>query len=275
MKYLLIITIFFIFLNFFGAWRIFAQENTQPNTADSNTPSEPAILNPHPGSVTVKTNVMCVKVGNPDSDKPSVCSEPGSTTLNPGSGVHPQAPQSPSDIRQGIIDQFGITMNGFDNQHLQWAWEKFWEVSNTNFDELVKGAKIDVTSVSNTQQVGCPPALTAIIGQFPEETAFKHILTHELGHAIRNCPGRAQAQETAYLNAHSKEGGVSYYGENAKTCTGSDSLSEDYAEMIAFYLNPGTPVASYLKCLPYSQNKYTESSFPLHYQVARDILGEF
>ena len=166
-------------------------------------------------------------------------------------------------------------MIGFDEQHLQWAWEKFWEVSNTNFDSLIKGAVIQTTSVSNTQQVGCPPATTALIGQFPEETAFKHILTHELGHAIRNCAGRERAQESAYMNAHKIEGGVSYYGRNAPACTGSDNASEDYAEMIAFYLNPGIPVKSYLKCYPQSQSRYTEQDFPLHYQVARDVLGGY
>ena len=77
------------------------------------------------------------------------------------------------------------------------------------------------------------------------------------------------------MQAYKTEGGVSYYAKNAPACTGSDGPSEDYAEMIAFYLNPGTPVASYLRCYPQSQNRFSEQEFPLHYKVARDVLGSF
>lgn len=252
-----------------------------PVLAQNQAPNPPAQTSTQTGSSTInqsgilqtaKSNNLCVKVGEPAVDKPASCNE-----ANPSlsSGPHPQAPPVDGNLQIEIQRQFGISMIGYDQQHLQWAWEKFWEVSNTNFNSLVKGAVIQVTDVSNTQQVACPPNVSVLIGQFPEETAFKHILMHELGHVIRNCAGRERAQESAFIQAHKSEGGVSYYAKNAPACTGSDNTSEDYAEMIAFYLNNGTPVASYLKCHQEKQFRLSPQEYPLHYQVARDVLGDY
>lgn len=218
-------------------------------------------------SGSAKSNALCVKVGNPAEEKPAICNTP-----TPG-GPRPEAPPAEGELQTAIQQQFGISMLGFDNQHLQWTWEKLWEVSNTKFSTLVNGTVIQaIPNISGTAQ----DAYRHInLGQFPEETAFKHILTHELGHVIRNYAGRENAQESAFLNAYAKEKGVSYYAKNAEACTGSDSISEDYAEMIAYYLNPGTPVASYLKCYQATQNKFTQQEFPLHYLVARDVLGAY
>lgn len=249
---------------------IYAQDQANPPQTTQIQPAGPLSGTQQ----TARSNNLCVRVGEPTVEKPASCNQNANPPLS--FGPHPQAPPVEGDLQVEIQRQFGISMiGGYDQQHLQWAWEKFWEVSNTNFNSLIKGAVIQVTSVSNTQQVNCPPNVTVLIGQFPEETAFKHILMHELGHAIRNCAGRERAQESAFMSAHKTEGGVSYYAQNASSCTGSDSTSEDYAEMIAFYLNPGTPVASYLKCYPAAQNRYTEQEFPLHYRVARDVLGAY
>lgn len=274
---LIILTFVFLVAGF--SLKVIAQgtpgENTAAPAADEASVQEaPAADTPaSAGAPTLqrsaKSNVSCVKVGAvSDEDKPAICN-----ALAPG-GPRPQAPPANGDLQAAIQQKFNISMIGYDQQHLQWAWEKFWEVSNTNFNSLVSGAVIQITDVSSTRQVDCPPKVSVLAGAFPEETAFKHILTHELGHVIRNCAGREKAQETAFLNAR-KEGGVSYYAQNANACTGSDAPSEDYAEMIAFYLNPGVPVASYLKCYQSSQSRYTEQEFPLHYQVARDILGNY
>lgn len=254
---------------------VFAQDQITIPTNQTAPQTNPGANTVNQSGVqqTARSNTLCVRVGEPADEKPASCNQNAIPILS--SGPHPQAPPPDGDLQIEIQRQFGITMTGFDQQHLQWAWEKFWEVSNTNFNSLVKGAVIQVTSVSNTQQIGCPPATTALIGQFPEETAFKHILIHELGHAIRNCAGRERAQESAYIQAHRSEGGVSHYGRNAPACTGSDNVSEDYAEMIAFYLNNGTPVASYLKCYQQPQYRLSPQEFPLHYEVARNVLGDF
>jgi hypothetical protein len=254
----------------------FAQtQTTNPPPAQPVPQTGTSTINQSGIQQTAKSNNLCVKVGEPATAKPASCNE---ATPLLSSGPHPQAPPVDGDLQIEIQRQFGISMiGGYDQQHMQWAWEKFWEVSNTNFNSLVRGSIIQVTSVSNTHQSACPNpnSPSVYIGQFPEETAFKHILMHELGHVIRNCSGRERAQESAFIQAHKAEGGVSYYAKNAPACTGSDNTSEDYAEMIAFYLNNGTPVASYLRCYQQQQFRLSPQEYPLHFKVAQDVLGAY
>lgn len=178
-------------------------------------------------------------------------------------------------LKDSLISQFGIAMNGFDNAHMQWAWEKLWDVSNTNFTKLTGGSVIDITDNADSHQVGCPGDKVAVyLGQYPE-TLFKYALIHELGHVIRNCSKTAVSSYVNHLNALNKEGAVTYYANNASSCTGSDNISEDYAEMIALYLNPSANIQM-VKCAP-AGTKYTNLSadFPLHYNVVKSVLGDF
>ena len=91
---------------------------------------------------------------------------------------------------------------------------------------------------------------------------------------VANCSTKQTANWGAYLKAHVAEGGVSHYGRNAPSCTGSDSISEDFAEMIAFYLNVGDAV-SIVACNGTPEKVNLETQYPLHFAVARDILGPF
>ena len=191
----------------------------------------------------------------------------------PSDGTHPIVPiTDPSGLKQKIIDQFGIIMNGYDPDHLKWAWEKLWDVSNTNFINLVRGVIIQARAGS--EQVGCPGGVAVYLDQYPE-VLFKYGLIHELGHVIRNCISSSTNSYADHLNALSKEGGVTYYAKHAYSCTGSDGPSEDYAEMIALYLNPSANIQM-TRCTP-SGTSYTNlrTDFPLHYNVARSILGGY
>lgn len=198
----------------------------------------------------------------------------GATSPISSGGTQPTAPTvDPSGLKQKIIDQFGIAMNGYNDDHLKWAWEKFWDVSSTNFIGLTRGSVIEARSGS--EQVGCPGATVAVyLDQYPE-TLFKYGLIHELGHVIRNCHQPNDILKTEHLNAFNKEGGVTYYANNAYACTRSDNGSEDYAEMIALYLNPSANIQM-TTCTP-AKTKYTNlrTEFQLHYNVARSILGDF
>lgn len=205
---------------------------------------------------------------------------PISTPIASGTPViHPTPPPVESSaLRQRIIDQFGVTMDGgFDTDHLKWAWEKLYEVSGTNFPTLVRGSVIIADPAS--RQVGCPGSSVAVyLSQYPEEL-FKYAFTHELGHAIKNCPNSASSFLAQYDNAYDAEHGVTFYARNASACTGSDNKSEDYAEMIARYLNPGTGIqlvkGNDLCIAPRPEYVNLQSSFPLHYNVARSVLGNF
>jgi hypothetical protein len=230
------------------------------------------------------SNCVVVQVGAPTGPTPTcaptsdllLSTTPPPAPIDSPGGNRPEAPPvEPGNLRQAIIDKFGITMNGYSNQYMQWAWERLWEVSHTNFDELVKGSIINITNPADTHQSDCPNTGKAAVflGAFGDAKLFKHVLTHELGHVIANCHPRGQVQREAHLKAFVAEGGVSDYGRNAHSCTGSDNISEDYAEMIAYYLNPGYAVST-VRCYP-AQNPNMSTNFTLHYKVAKDILGEF
>lgn len=198
----------------------------------------------------------------------------------PSGGTHPTAPGvDQSILKSSLISQFGVTMNGFDNDHLKWAWEKLWDISNTNFIKFARGSVI--VAEYGSQQVGCPGSgVTVYLEQFPE-ALFKYALIHELGHVIRNCNQSPINFYTDHLNAFNKEKGVTYYANNAPSCTGSDNESEDYAEMVARYLNPNTAIQMIKSkpdksCNPpASESIDMKNRFPLHYNTARSVLGDY
>lgn len=233
-----------------------------------------------------ETACVKTKVGNPQTEPtmpPECLTSPSETTNsgeNTGSGTGSETgttpPNYPADLRQAIIDKFGIYMNNFSQQHLKWAWEKYWDVSGSRFNELVKGSIVTSQGAGGySSQVGCPGSESVRLGEYATESFFKFILIHELGHVVRNCNSRERIQYTAHLNALAAEGAVSYYGANASYCTGSDNPSEDYADMIAYYLTPSAGLAT-ARCDP-DQNR-PNPFFKLvprkeaHYQVVIKVL---
>lgn len=205
-----------------------------------------------------------------------VCSaKPSSNNPPPG-----EVPPPPEDIRQGIIDKFGITMNGFDTDHLTWAWNALWELSNTNFPQLVRGITISASS-GGSAQVGCAGADVSVrLGQYTPENFFKFIFTHELGHVIQACTPRSESHYSDALNAYSTEGGVSFYANNATNCFPDGSVSninENYADIIAYYLNPQAGLASGpISCggpsSPPNPFFAGTTNYPLSFSVGEQVL---
>ncbi len=178
--------------------------------------------------------------------------------------------------RQAIIDKFGVTMDGFDERHLNAAWEKISETSNTNFPSLIKGAKIQAISQNTSSWTGCEGVTSISLGQYEPLPFFKYIFTHELGHYIQNCKTRSISKSQEHEAAYSQEGPISYYAANAPLCTGSSNLPEDYADMISYYLNPAAGFST-TSCGGRSPTSppnplYVAPIKILHYNVARDIL---
>lgn len=177
-------------------------------------------------------------------------------------------PGLPSDIRQGLINEFGITMNGFDQQHLQWAWERMWEVSETNFPSLVRGAQIVRWDMSYSQQVGCFSGTSLNLRQFPgQKDYFKFHLLHELGHVAQMCNPAEATQRTAHRNAYALEGAISTYGRLGGTAgcyPGVDKYNEDHADTIAYFLDRSAGFVT-ARCGGPSNppNPYSNGGFPL------------
>lgn len=192
--------------------------------------------------------------------------------LPPGcqTGIRPKPPAYPSDLRQAMIDKFQVTLNGFGQDQLKWAWEKFWDVSNTKFPALVKGTTLTAVEPGLSEQTGCR---TVNMGAYTTEELFKVIIIHELGHVIRNCNQDIDSLKSAHLDALSHEGGVTAYADTA-CLPGTDRESEDYAEMIAYFLNPDVVEQTVRSCnrgvVPFANNKY-----PKHFALAKQILGNY
>lgn len=179
-------------------------------------------------------------------------------------------PSNPATLYQDIKNKFGVSMEGFDQKHLQWAWEKFWEISNTRFINLIKGAIIyaDNSSFQSSCKV-------VFLQQFKEEELFKIVLTHELGHIVRWCSPNETSRIGDLAGIISFESYVTYYSANAPGCTGSDNFNEDYAEMIAYYLNPesNSQTAACVKNnVGIEPNPYLNNKHPLHYNMSNKIL---
>lgn len=194
-------------------------------------------------------------------------------------GSHPVAPPiADSALRQAIIDKFGVTMDAnFSATQLKWAWEKLWDVSNTKFPGFIKGSTIQATTPGSSERLDCPgkPTITIRLGVSEDVEWFKLVLIHEFGHVIEKCPNSQSNNWAAFQNAFDTEKGITYYAQNANRCTGSNNLSEDYAEMIAYYLNPTTN-AQTPRCAPAgSTNPNMKVNFPIHYNVAKNILGDY
>lgn len=183
----------------------------------------------------------------------------------PGQVPQQTIPSDPQGIQQAIKSRFNITMNGFELRKdlLQWAYRKLESVSNTRLLELVSGTVI--TASGSSSQTGCNTL--NIRSTIENEQLLGIILTHELGHIIRNCK---QSQYQQHLDALNREKGITLYARTLCGSEGStDSTSEDYAEMIAYYLNPDAPEQT--SCSG-GGNPYANGGYPLHKKVAEDIL---
>lgn len=221
------------------------------------------------------TACLTVKIGSPDGKPPE---QPAECTQGTGLDCKEKPKDYPSDLKKAVKDKFGITLNSFGADQTKWTWEKLHCTASSKFNDLVKGAVIQ--GVPNgggySAQIGCPPAATVRLKQYDKEDYFKFIITHELGHAIRNCQPRNKAKYNEHVNAVKAEGAVSYYGGNAASCTGSDNPSEDYADTIAYFLNPAAGLSSG-PCGPKNPpNPYYKAEGkdkkPEHLKVAEGVL---
>lgn len=185
--------------------------------------------------------------------------------------------QPGSDVRQALIDTFGITVDRrFTPDQMRTLWNKFRDVSNTNFNKLVRGTVITAVEGGNSRQTGC----NAIdLGVSLTGEILTVVAIHEMGHVIRNCP---QPFYDEQLKAYQAEGGVTNYSRTACTYitrehpipTAWEHESEDYAETITYYLHPQASEQT-AACAGRGPNPYANGKKPLHYAVAKKILGAY
>lgn len=184
-------------------------------------------------------------------------------------------PPPAGDLKQAIIDNFAITMNGFSQTQLEWTWEKLSCVSGTKFKNLINGTVLTRIDSRTSEQTGCR---TINLGNYDVKTTFQVAFTHELGHIVDNCNTNELSRHTDLYNAvYPTEGALTTYSRLAPYpgCAGPGQASEDYAEMIAYYLNPS--ISEIGPCLGSTvpPNPYAGGAYPQHFQLASTILGPF
>lgn len=208
------------------------------------------------------------------TDKDEVRTQVGTPPSFPGS----KAPPAPSDVKQGIFDTFGITMNDFDSDHLLWTWERLWE-AGTGFTQHLRGTTIQSSSGISFATNGCFSGNTSLyLGQYSGPAFFKFIVLHELGHVFQACNPRSVTRQVEQMNAYDSEGGVSFYAQNATKCFTDGSVSnynEDYADMLAYFIDRSAGFASGpSNCAgqpPSPPNPY-DVGYPKHLGVSQSIL---
>lgn len=217
----------------------------------------------------VKSNSVITKVGDAkEEDRPRMAA-----------GAKQPAPVS-NNFREDILKEFGIDMQGFGEAQLRFAWEKFWDVKHTNFNKLVHGRQpvVKILAKAESKQINCGEVW---LQNFPQEEFFKIIIIHELGHIIYHCNNDSENLVTEHKNVYKQEGEVTKYGRDVGggvSCLGEPSISENYPEMIAYYLNQNSAQQT-AKCatsLPGPNSKpYENNAKPLHFNLAKRILGEY
>lgn len=197
-----------------------------------------------------------------------------STSFNPDIDCQ-QPPDYPTDLRQAIQDKYKLSMTGFDNDHLRWTWEMMWCFSGTKFGSLVEGTAIQVVANVGDSRMSCNGACQIWIGQMPgRQSSFAFLLSHELGHVVSYRNTREEAKWTEVENAWAKEGGISPYGRKDGGCTGTPSVFENYADLIAYFLHSKagetTPACDPVKDPP--NPLYEVQKYPLHLEAGKKIL---
>lgn len=221
-------------------------------------------------NVIAQTASWKTKVGNP-----------------PETGVHPTPPYTPGDsnhqgcdYRCAIKKEFDINVIGYFTQDtLEWFWEKLWEVSQTNFIPLIKGTSIQSTGSDKGYSGIHGNGIT--LSNYRAEFLIKIVFIHEYGHWIqRYRDGKNFAREHAQLIAEREPGEtpISKYatpGPNGLACSGVNWPGEDYADMIAYYLNPEFTDITVVLCAGKEVNPYLNGGHPKHKKIAEMILGPY
>ncbi len=213
-----------------------------------------------------------------------------------------------SDYKNAIFSEFSVTMNNFDDQHLKWAYDKFKDVSKTNFSKLIKGATINNSSglYSFTDAATCIITLVQAQANLPnnigenEEELFKITLIHELGHFISNSCSHVNNSDNLFNDASNLplthqnvydekgdrggEGPLTYYAAHAEwtnVCNTDGTTrnvyrrSEDYADMIAYYLNQNVKTKKICDDSGRYDNPYNSGKYPMHKELVEKILGKY
>lgn len=262
------LSIFVLFL------QIFIPRNIYGQSPDSTTSSYSAQAPSSSGSRLSATSEKCItQVGSPTTPSPGPLGCTGGSNSGGGGPAGPcgAPPPYPSDIKNAILEKWGITLN-LPLHQLQNAWKEFHEIDCTGILQEIKGSVVASWTNEFSQQMGCPgqagPHL--YIGSvFQGEWVETHIM-HELTHIWQMCSRRGETNRLENVIAYDTEGGITNY---SRTSCGFDidRYNEDHAESISLYLNPQSGEST---CATTNVNPFTTGRYPIHKATAQKGTGK-
>lgn len=250
---------------------------------------------------TTASDCVVTKVGSPAGPKPTCPGETGQQPEPPGQPSGPcQAPpqnySTKEEYMREINVKWGIEVWGeLSVEQLKWIWEEFWGVDCTGFLQALEGTQIkgytrgDGVSFQNPAD-RCPndaedPAEEPNIyfNNALGESGVKVLIIHEMTHVWQTCVDNGTTNRGGIEEAISKDGSklttysrdecaaipVSGVDENSNPW--DNSLNEDHAETIAYYLNPDQDE---ITCGHVGPNPYQAGNFLGHASLAEQGVGK-
>jgi len=236
---------------------------------------------------------------------------PNSVVFSLSACSGPQA-SSISDLRGSILSEFKIEMNGFGNNHLQWAYDKLKEVNSRapRFLQLARmnnanGDKIIIQRAPREAGSGWrawssfTPGCAVNQGSAninlvedqdtPVEEIFKITLIHEIAHLIQTCPPPTLSLRGEHANIFNNvEGGLSFYARYANESSTTIGTVEGFSTWECPTGSVSNVNEDYADMLAYYLhsgkqkdvcgvgrliNPYETSNYSAHRQLAQKILN--
>lgn len=194
----------------------------------------------------------------------------------------PDPEESAETLQKKIDKEFNITMLGFDQQRLKWAFEKLSETKNSSLsrmttDLIIQSSNTDVNEIP----INCKQPI--VIAQKDDQNRFEYALMHGIGHFIFECKSLDLSKRLPdHKNVFDNEGAISAYSY----CQNNPDVSsqEDYADMVAYYFNSDasqlTPTLESCsfdnKPFADKKNPFSDKNrFPQHYELVKKIFDRF
>lgn len=215
------------------------------------------------GTQSKKSNMACVKVGNPTDPDPCTIAAAGGGTRAPVCTVGPNGEEICETVRSApsvetaalsetISNEFGVNMQGgWSERGLRRVYEAFyqWQQTNPKFIQLIKGQT--VVWIPNPDEANAFGNVAKVGDSYDDGQKFLGTLVHEMSHVTYHTKPIELNFRYEADGLFRNPGVVTSYG-----ASNSDG-SENYPEMLSYCLT-GRPVGDLI-----SQERWVQYYKPL------------
>jgi hypothetical protein len=184
----------------------------------------------------------------------------------------------PADLAADLKSKYPISLEGYGEAGIKNIYDLFTCLSTSKVKTLLATTDVTIHNADRPTEMGGGIGMgctSRSCGIWIREDvgAFKFIMSHELGHVLYYQNLAEVMHYTDAANAYTTEGGLSPYSGGGNGCSALGK-EEDYAEMVAFYLNPktgGKTGACDTRDNP-PNSLFGTDNFPDHLNVAKQVL---